>query len=140
MDLPDWLIPSFVAGCLTFIVTMLAFLLRNRRALLTYHVSHSPVGISTHDDVHGAVAVTVGGIQVTNLYLSNVWLVNRSMRDVEDFTVKVYCDNDNMRLMSEQTHIEDTVDILKHSPEYEVIKNELATSQSPDRTREIEWR
>lgn len=127
LALPNWIVSAIVTGFFTFVMTMLVIVLRNRRSLLTYHVDHNPVGISTYDSVHGEVAVTVGGVRVKNLYSSNVWLVNHSMRDVEDFTLKVYCDNLNMRFMSEQTHIDGTVDSLEHSPEFEVIKNELVT-------------
>ena len=122
---PDWLLPSLVGGSLTLAVTLLVVVIRNRRSLLTYHVTHDRIGISALDNIHGEVSVTVRGNQVQNLYMSNVWLVNRSLQDVEDLEVKVFCGTNDMRLMSEQTHVEDTVDILKHTAEYEEIKDQL---------------
>ena len=123
--MPDWVFPSTVSGVLTFVVTLLVVVVVNRRSLLTYHVTHDRIGISAFDAIHGEVSVTVGGYRVQNLYMSNVWLVNRSMRDVEDLEVKVFCGTDDMRLMSEQTYVEGTVEFLKHTAEYEEIKNQL---------------
>ena len=104
--MPDWVFPSLVCGSLTFVVTLLVVVVRNRRSLLTYHVTHDRIGISTLDNIHGEVSVTVGGNRMQNLYMSNVWLVNRSMRDVEDLELKVLSGTNEMRLMSEQTHID----------------------------------
>ena len=123
--MPDWVLPSLVGGSLTFVVTLLVVVVRNRRSLLTYHVTHDRIGISTLDNIHGEVSVTVGGNRMQNLYMSNVWLVNRSMRDVEDLELKVLSGTNEMRLMSEQTHIEGTVEFLKHTAEYEEIKSQL---------------
>lgn len=100
-------------------------MLRNRRSLLTYHVTHDRIGISAQDSIHGEVSVTVGGNPVDNLYMTNVRLVNRSMRDVEDLEVKVFSGNDDMRLMSEQTYIEGTAEVLKRTSEFEEITNQL---------------
>ena len=123
--MPDWVLPSLAGGSLTFLVTLFVLVIRNRRALLTYHATHERIGISTLDKIHGDVSVTVGGNPVQNLYMTNVWLVNRSVRDVEELEVKVLCDNADMRLMSEQTHVEGTAEIVKHTPEYEEIKDQL---------------
>lgn len=60
--------------------------------------------------------------------MTNVWLVNRSTRDVEELEVKILCDNADMRLMSEQTHVEGTAEIVKHAPEYEEIKDRLVNA------------
>ena len=122
---PDWVLPSLATGALTLVVTLLVLVVRNRRALLSYHATHDRIGISTLDKIHGEVSVSVGGNPVQNLYMTNVWLVNRSMRDIEDLEVKVLCENADMRLMSEQTHVEGTAEIVKHTPEYEEIKGEL---------------
>ena len=123
--MPDWVLPSLAGGSLTFLVTLFVLVIRNRRSLLTYHATHERIGISTLDKIHGDVSVTVGGNPVQNLYMTNVWLVNRSVRDVEELEVKVLCDNADMRLMSEQTHVEGTAEIVKHTPEYEEIKDQL---------------
>ncbi len=126
--MPEWVLPSLVSGLLAVMATLLAVLVQNRRSLLTYHVTHERIGISAIDDVHGEVAVTVGGNQMQNLYLSNVWLVNRSMRDVEDLDVKIYSGNNDTHLMSEQTNIEGTVDTLEHTTQYQEIVNRLIES------------
>lgn len=123
--MPDWVLPSLVGGSLTLVVTLLVVMVLNRRSLLTYHVTHDRIGISALDNIHGEISVTVGGNQVQNLYMSNVWLVNRSIRDVENLEVKVFCGPNDMRLMSEQTHVEGTVEILRHTAEYERIKHRL---------------
>ena len=123
--MPDWVLPSLVGGSLTLVVTLFVMVVRNRRSLLTYHVTHDRIGISTLDNIHGEVSVTVGGNRMQNLYMSNVWLVNRSMRDVEKLELKVWSGTNDMQLMSEQTHIEDTVEFLKHTAEYEEIKSQL---------------
>ena len=128
--MPDWLLPALVGGFLTLVVTLCVMVVRNRRALLTYHVTHDRIGISTLDNIHGEVSVTVGGNQVQNLYMSNVWLVNRSMRDVEKLEIKVWSESNDMQLMSEQTYIEDTVEFLRHTAEYEKIKNELMNAMA----------
>ncbi len=121
----DWVLPSLVSGSLTLVVTLFVVVVQNRRSLLTYHVTHNRIGISTRDNIHGEVLVTVGGNQMQNLYMSDVWLVNRSMRDIENLELKVFSETKDMRLMSEQTHIEGTIEFLKHTAEYEEIKSQL---------------
>ena len=111
-------------------MTLLIVVVRNRRSLLTYHVTHDRIGISTLDNIHGEVSVTVGGNQMQNLYMSNVWLVNRSTRDVEGLEAKIWCGTDDMRLLSEQTHVEGTVEVLRHTVEYEEIKAQLMNAIS----------
>lgn len=123
--MPDWVLPSVVSGSITLVVTLLVLVVRNRRSLLTYHAAHDRIGISTLDNIHGEVTVTVGGNRMQNLYMSNLWLVNRSMRDLQDLEVKVVTGTKDMHLMSEQTHIEGTAEFLRHTAEYEEIKNEL---------------
>ena len=122
---PDWVITNFLTFVATLVATLVVVLVKNRRSLLTYHVRHDRIGISTYDNIHGEVSVTVGGNQMQNLYMSNVWLVNRSMRDVENLEIKIYAGTDDLKLMSEQTHIEGTVDFLKYTAEYEGIKSQL---------------
>ena len=124
VTIPDWLVPSLISGVLTFAVTVLLLVWKNRRVLLTYHVAHDRVGITTFDKTHGEVQVTVSGNVMQNLFVSSIFLINRSMRDVEDLEVKVFCRTD-MRLMSEQTSIAGTVEFLKHTPEFENIKSRL---------------
>ena len=123
--MPEWVLPSLLSGSLTLVVTLFVVVVRNRRALFTYHVTHDRIGISTLDNIHGEVSVTVGGNQMHNLYMSNVWLVNRSMRDIEDLELKVWTATNDMQLMSEHTHVEGTVEFVKHTNEFEGIKGQL---------------
>ena len=124
--MPDWLLASLVTGFLTFVVTLLVIVVKNRRKLVTYHDTHDRIGISAHDEIHGKVSVTVGsGAEKQNLYMSNIWLVNRSMSDIENLAVKVYVGNDDMELLSEQTHIEGTVDRLEYAADFTDIKNQI---------------
>lgn len=123
--MPDWVLPSLLSSSLTLLVTLLSVVVLNRRSLLTYHVTHDRIGISTLDNIHGEVSVTVGGSPMQNLYMSNVWLVNRSMRDIEDLEVRVWTGSNDMQLMSEQTHVEGTVEYLKYSDEFEEIKGQI---------------
>jgi len=125
---PDWVLPLLVGCFATLAVRFIWDLMRNRRSLLTYHVTHDRIGISTYDNIHGEVSVTVGGTQMQNLYLSNVWLVNRSLRDVEKLEIKVWTGNEQTCLMTESTYIEGIVEFLKHTLEYEKIKKELQNS------------
>lgn len=126
----DWVAPALVSCILTLAVTLLVFVVRNRRVLLTYHAWHDRIGISTFDSIHGEIAVTVGGNPVQNLYMSNIWLVNRSVRDVEDLELKVFCRAEDMHLMSEHTHVEDTVEFLRHTTEFEEIKDQVVNAPS----------
>lgn len=122
---PDWILPSAISAAIAFLAGWLTFILRNRRVLLTYHVTHERIGISALDKIHGNVAVTVDGNPVQNLFMSNIRLVNRSMHDVENIEVKVFCGPKDMQLMSEDTHVEGTVEFLKHTAEFEAIKHDL---------------
>lgn len=56
----DWILPSLAGGSLTLVVTLFVLVVRNRRALLTYHATHDRIGISTLDKIHREVSVTVG--------------------------------------------------------------------------------
>ena len=129
---PDWIVPNLdwiaaaIGGSvLTLAVTLLVSVVRNRRVLLTYHAWHDRIGISTFDGIHGEIAVTVGGNPVQNLYMSSIRLVNRSVRDVQDLELKVFCRAEDMYLMSEHTHVEDTVEILRHTSDFEEIRNRM---------------
>lgn len=123
--MPDWIFPAVVSSVLTFTVTLLVIIVRNRRALLTYHVTHDRIGTSASDNIHGEITVTVDGSKMQNLYLSNVWLVNRSMSDLENLEIKVFTGSENIRIMSEKTNIEGTIEALNHSKDYEEIKSKL---------------
>ena len=119
--MPDWVLSSIVTGLVTLVVTLLGVMLGNRRTLLTYHVSHDRIGITTDDRVHGTITVTVGSHPMQNLYISNVWLVNRSTRDLENLEIRVWTEDDNMHLVSEQTHVGGTIEQLKHTAEFQTL-------------------
>ncbi len=123
----DWLYGALVGSLLTFFLTLLIWLLGNRRSQLTYHVTYDRIGISAFDNIHGDVLVTVGGEKVQNLFMSNIWVENRSIRDLEDLEIKVFCGQD-MVLMTEQTLIQGTVENLKYSPEFEKIFNKMVNA------------
>ena len=78
------------AGIGGFLLSQLTTKIANRRALFTYSVHHSRVGISTDDVIFGSVRVTYNGNPVSNLFSSTVELVNQSMRDFENITVRLH--------------------------------------------------
>ncbi len=117
-----------ITAGLTFVMTLLLTWIQNRRTLLTYHVTHNRIGTSGYDNIHGEVLVTVGGNRMQNLYISDIWLINRSICDVENLEIKIYTGTEQLQLMTERTHIEGTVEFLKHTREYEEIKKTLQHS------------
>jgi len=119
-EIQHWfsLIIGAIIGAIGAIGTVVAALIRNRRVPLTYHVRHDPVGISASDSVHGNVEVTIGGRPVQTLYMSNVWLVNRGWRDVENLDVTVLC-AENGRLASASACIEGEPIALTHTDEHQ---------------------
>ena len=92
--------------------------LRNRRALLTYNVSHQKIGMTADDEIHGKVEVTYRGSVVHNLYLSVVTIKNHSFRDLEDLDLKTFRGGNDISLLTEQTHIEGTIEFVDLTKEY----------------------
>ena len=88
----------------------------NKRGIFTYFVNHQRVGMSTADAIFGTVAVTWNGSPVSNLYLSTIELKNESMNDYENVVVRAY--TDDTRILTEQSQIIDTPNILQWSEGY----------------------
>lgn len=100
----------------------------SKRGTFTYVVNHNRVGMSTDDAIFGNVKVTWNDTPIANLYLSTVELKNESMNDYENVVVKAYTNNTN--LLSEQTQIIDTPNILEHSDKYKELLN-IKDGESP---------
>ncbi len=96
----------------------LLLLLRNRRPLLRYDVSHQQIGMTAEDEIHGKVEVTYRGNVVHNLYLSQIALTNSSFKDLEDLEFKTYRGHDNIELLTEKTHIDGTIDPIELTEDY----------------------
>lgn len=112
---------SIIAGGLGGIVTAwLTHRVLNKRGIFTYSVTHNRVGVTAEDPIFGNVAVSWNGNQVQNLYLSTIEMKNESMNDYENVVVSAFT-NDS-QLMTEQTQLLDTPNILEWSEKY---KNQL---------------
>jgi hypothetical protein len=108
---------SVIAGGIGgFITAWLSQKVLNKRGTFTYFVNHLRVGVSAEDPVFGSVAVSWNGNPIQNLYLSTIELKNESMNDYENVVVRTYT-NDTL-LLSEQTQILDTPNILEWTEKY----------------------
>jgi len=108
---------SIIAGGFGGIVTAwLTQRVLNKRGVFTYSVTHTRVGITAEDDIFGNVAVSWNGNPVQNLYLSTIEMKNESMNDYENVIVSAFT-NDST-LMTEQTQLLDTPNILEWSEKY----------------------
>lgn len=72
--------------------------------------------MSTEDAIFGTVTVSWNKNQVSNLYLSTIELRNESMNDYENVVVRAY--TDDTCLLTEQTQVIDTPNILQWSEDY----------------------
>ena len=106
-------IAAVAGGLVTFLVER--FL--QKRARLSYFVTHDHIAMSGHDDLFGSVEVKWNGQPVSRLYATRVEMVNDSMRDIEDLKVSLFS-NDTF-LLTERTAIEGTAQIIDYTPEYE---------------------
>ncbi|AMK77834.1 MULTISPECIES: hypothetical protein [Methylomonas] len=112
---------SIIAGGLGGIVTAwLTQRVLNKRGIFTYSVTHTRVGVTAEDAIFGNVAVSWNGNPVQNLYLSTIEMKNESMNDYENVVVNAFT-NDTL-MMTEQTQLLDTPNILEWSEKY---KNQL---------------
>lgn len=108
-----------IATCSTvfgIFVTWITQQILNKRAVFSYNVSHSRVGVSTDDAIFGSVRVTLNGDEVPNLYLSTIEIRNESSNDYENVNIRAWS-NDTL-LLSEQTYIDETSYILEWSDKY----------------------
>ena len=108
---------SIIAGGLGGVFTgWLTQRVLNRRGIFSYSVTHNRVGITAEDPIFGNVAVSWNGNPVQNLYLSTIEMKNESMNDYENVVASVY--TNDTRLMTEQTQLMDTPNILEWSEKY----------------------
>jgi len=108
---------SIIAGGLGGIITAwLTQRVLNKRGIFTYSVTHTRVGVTAEDAIFGNVAVSWNGNPVQNLYLSTIEMKNESMNDYENVVVSAFT-NDS-QLMTEQTQLLDTPNILEWSEKY----------------------
>ncbi|WP_374339761.1 hypothetical protein [Leeia sp.] len=108
---------SIIAGGFGGILTAwLTQRVLNRRGVFSYSVTHNIVGITTEDPIFGSFAVTWNGKEVSNLYLSTITMRNESLNDYESVVVKTYTSDTS--LMSEQTQLLDSPNILEWSENY----------------------
>lgn len=125
---------SIIAGGLGGIVTAwLTQRVLNKRGIFTYSVTHTRVGVTAEDAIFGNVAVSWNGNPVQNLYLSTIEMKNESMNDYENVVVNAF--TNDTRLMSEQTQLLDTPNILEWSEKY---KNQLHVEPGSDPS-EKQW-
>jgi hypothetical protein len=112
---------SIIAGGLGGIVTAwLTQRVLNKRGIFTYSVNHTRVGVTAEDAVFGSVAVSWNGQPTPNLYLSTIEMKNESLNDYENVVVKTY--TTDTKLMTEQTQLLDTPNVLEWSDKY---KNDI---------------
>ncbi|MDD2658934.1 MAG: hypothetical protein PHY54_04525 [Methylococcales bacterium] len=108
---------SIIAGGLGGIITAwLTQRVLNKRGVFTYFVNHTRVGVSAEDPIFGSVAVSWNGNPIPNLYLSTLEMKNESMNDYEN--VAVYAYTNDTKLLTEQTQLLDTPNILEWSEKY----------------------
>lgn len=108
---------SVIAGGFGGIITAwLTQRVLNRRGIFSYSVTHNRVGITTEDPVFGSVAVTWNGNTIPNLYLSTIELKNESLNDYENVIVCAF--TNDTQLMTEQTQLLETPNILEWSEKY----------------------
>jgi len=116
-------------------LTLLARQIANKRALFTYFVQHSRVGVSADDAVFGPVRVTWNNNVVANLYSSTVELINQSLKDFENVVVRIYT-SDSI-LLTEKTEIVGTPRIVGWTEDY-INQLRVPTGQQPtDLQRDI---
>ena len=111
---------KYVFGALSAIggiaLTVLTQQIANKRALFTYFVRHSRVGVSADDAVFGSVRVTWNDNVVANLYSSTVELINQSLKDFEKVVVSIY--TSDTTLLTEKAEIVGTTHIVSWTDAY----------------------
>jgi hypothetical protein len=107
---------AILGGIGGIIITWLTQRVMNKRGTFSYFVNHIRVGVSAEDKIFGTVALSWNGYPIQNLFLSAIELTNESMNDYENVVVRAYT-SDTM-LLSEQTQILDTPNIIEWSEKY----------------------
>ena len=98
------------------VVTWLTQRVLHKRGTFSYFVQHWPLGTSTEHPIFGSVSIAWNGNSVANLYLSTIELKNESMNDYQDVIIQTY--TSNTLLLSEQTQVVDTPNIVEWSDAY----------------------
>jgi hypothetical protein len=96
--------------------TLISQSLSNRRALFSYRVFHSRVGLSTDDAIYGSVKVFWNNNPVSHLFLSTIELTNQSARDFESVQVRVF--STDTALLSQRTEIVGTTRHVEFTEDY----------------------
>lgn len=108
--------PAIAGGIGGVITAWLTQRVISKSGIFTYFVNHLRVGMSTEDVIFGRVAVSWNGNPILNLFLSRLELKNESMNDYENVVIRVY--TSDTLLLSEQTQILDSPNILEWSADY----------------------
>lgn len=105
--------------------------LKNRRATLVYHVTHARIGMTADDQTFGSVEVRYNGAVAHNLFLSVVEAKNNSIRDLENIAVKICRGHENMELLTEQSQIVSTTEVVPLTKQYfERVKSDAEWAQA----------
>ena len=131
------LILAIVAALLGGIVTIFTQRWLNRRALFTYSISHSQIGLSAEDAVYGSVKITWNNNLVYRLYLSTIELTNQSTRDFGSVIVRAF--TDNTALLTEKTHVVETTRVLEWTEEYKRKVAVPVGSKPTDIQNNLSW-
>lgn len=112
------IIPQVLPWLFGAIGGFLIALLRNRRPLITYSVSHQRIGMTAEDDVHGRVEVRYAERVVQNLFLTVMEVENRSTKDLENLSLKTYRGSNDAAMLTEQLHIKGTLERVSLTQDY----------------------
>lgn len=124
---------SIIAGGLGGIFTAwLTQRVLNKRGIFIYSVTHNRVGITAEDAIFGNVAVSWNNKPIQNLYLSTIEMKNESMNDYENVVISAY--SNDTQLMTEQTQLLDTPNILEWSEKYKKLMH-VETGNTPTETQ-----
>ena len=97
-------------------LTIIAHLYLNKRGIFSYYVFHTRIGQSTRNKVYGSVKLTWNESPISNLYLSKVELINKSLKDYESVIVKIF--TNNTILLTQSTQIVGTTRSIDFTEEY----------------------
>ena len=89
------LLPLFiaiVAANLTFIFGVFLEKFKNKRILVTYNLTNTPIGFSTTSEIWGDVKITHNDEQMNGLYLFKLTIENSSNVDYDNILVNFHCD------------------------------------------------
>lgn len=127
----EHLIPvaTFLGG---LVVSNVVGLLRNRVRTLTYTVTHNRIGLSTDDQIFGAVRVTWQGVEQGNLWHSTLALENQGTRDYSKFEIVAYTGPDT-RLLTAMTKVVGTPNVLIYTDQFVAVTAVPAGAQPTDK-------